>query len=125
MDDELSGIEKMVTFGGYSLPHVGDVTVEDSEIFQERLIPEATVAHRLNETKGGRIITIRGEIRDDPDYVLRLEELRVRADDVARALDLEDESAAINAKLGPVEAVWIVEDGLERPSYSVMFYETS
>jgi hypothetical protein len=44
---------------------------------------------------------------------------------VARALDLEDESATINVKLDSVEAVWIVEDGLERPSYSVTFYETS
>jgi hypothetical protein len=44
------------------------------------------------------------------------EELRVRADDTARSLDLEDESATINVKLGSGEAVWIVEDGLERPS---------
>ena len=50
----------------------------------------------------GRIITLTGQIRD-VDYVLRLEELRVRADDVARALDLEDGSAAINAKLGSTE----------------------
>ena len=115
----------MVTFEGYSLPHARDVTVQDSEVFQERLIPGALVGHRLDETKGGRIITVRGQIRDDPDYVLRIEELRGRADDVARALDLEDGSGAVNAKLGPVEAVWIVEDGLERPSYSVTFYETS
>jgi len=51
-----------------------------------------------------------------------VEELRVRADDVARALDLEDESATINVKLGSGEAVWIVEDGLEGPGYSVTFY---
>ena len=49
------------------------------------------------------------------------EELRVGADDTAGSLDLEDESATINVKLGSGEAVWIVEDGLEGPGYSVTF----
>jgi hypothetical protein len=66
-----------------------------------------------------------GQIRGDPDYVLRLEDLRVRADDVARSLDLEDGSATITAKLGPVEKTWTVEEGVERPFYSATFYETS
>jgi hypothetical protein len=83
------------------------------------------VGYRGDETAGGRTIRVSGEIRDDVDYVLRIEELRVRQDDVARALDLEDGSAAINAKLGSVEATWTVEDGVDRPSYSVTFYETS
>jgi hypothetical protein len=61
----------------------------------------------------------------DPDHVLRLEELRVRADDVARSLDLEDGSGTITAKLGPVEATWTVEEGVERLMYSATFYETS
>jgi len=36
--------------------------------------------------------------------VLRLEELRIRQGNMSRALDLEDGSASINAKLGNVEA---------------------
>ena len=35
-----------------------------------------------------------------------LEEMRVRQDDVAKALDLEDGSSTINAKMGTVEASW-------------------
>ena len=71
------------------------------------------------------MVTVSGQIRGDPDHVLRLEELRVRADDVARSLDLEDGSATIIAKLGPVEATWTVEEGVGRPTYSATFYETS
>jgi len=44
---------------------------------------------------------------------------------MARALDLEDGSAVINAKLGTVVVFWTVEDGLERPTDSATFYETS
>jgi hypothetical protein len=116
---------EMATFGGYPLFHVLNVQIQESRVINDRLIPSATVGHRTDQTAGGRVITVQGEIRDDPDYVLRLEELRVRADDVARDLDLEDGSATINAKLGPIEAVWTVEGDVERPSYSVTFYETS
>ena len=91
----------------------------------DRLIPGAKIGHRRDQTAGGRVINVAGEIRDDPDYVLRLEELRVRQDDVIRSLDLEDGSTAIDAKLGSIEAVWTVEDGVERPGYSATFYETS
>jgi len=114
-----------VTFGGYPLPHVLDVAVQDARILHDRVIPSANIAYRSDETAGGRTVTVTGEIHDDPDYVLRLDELRVRADDVARDLDLEDGSATINAKLGTIEATWTAEDGVERPSYSVTFYETS
>ena len=115
----------MVTFGGYALKNVSDITIQDARIIQDRVIPSATIGHRADETAGGCTITIIGQIRGDSDYVLRLEELRVRADDITRSLELEDGSTVINAKLGSVEAVWTVEDGLERPSYSVTFYETS
>ena len=115
----------MVTFGSYPLQHVSNVGVQDARVINERLIPSGTVGHRTDQTAGGRIVTVAGEIRNDPDYVLRLEELRVRQDDVSRVLDLEDGSASINAKLGSVEAVWTVEEGVERPSYSATFYETS
>jgi hypothetical protein len=71
------------------------------------------------------VITVSGQVRDDVDHVLRIEELRLRADDTARSLDLEDGSATITAKLGPVEATWTVEEGVERPMYSATFYETS
>jgi hypothetical protein len=91
----------------------------------DRLIPGAKIGHRRDQTAGGRTITVAGEIRDDPDYVLRLEELRVRQDDVARELDLEDGSATINAKLGTVEAAWDVERGLDRVAFHATFYETS
>jgi hypothetical protein len=115
----------MVVFGEYRLPHALQATVQDSRIIHDRLIPSASVGHRTDETAGGRIIMVSGEIRDDPDYVLRLEEMRVKADDTARTLDLEDGSAAINAKLGTIVASWTVEDGLERPTYAATFYETS
>jgi hypothetical protein len=36
-----------------------------------------------------------------------LEEMRVRQDGVAKALDLEDGSSTINAKTGKVEASWM------------------
>jgi len=114
-----------VTFGSYPLQHVSNVRVQETRVINERLIPGGTVGHRSDQTAGGRIVTVAGQIRNDPDYVLRLEELRVRQDDVSRALDLEDGSASINAKLGSVEAVWTVEEGVERPSYSATFYETS
>ena len=64
-----------------------------------------------------------GEIRDIY-YALRVEELRVRINDRAGSLNLEDGSSLINAKLGSVEAVWTVEDGLNRPTYAATFYET-
>ena len=115
----------MVTFGSYPLQHVSNVRVQETRVLNERLIPGATVGHRKDQTAGGRIVTVAGEIRNDPDYVLRLEELRVRQDDVARELDLEDGSASITAKLGPVEATWTVEEGVERSMYSAVFYETS
>lgn len=115
----------MVTFGGYPLAHVSDLDVQDTREINEYVIPAASLGHRSDQTEGGRVIRVGGQIRNDPDYMLRLEELRVRADDVARSLDLEDGSAVINAKLGTVEAVWTVEEGLARPSYSVTFYETS
>jgi hypothetical protein len=94
-------------------------------VTNERLIPGATIGHRKDQTAGGRVITVSGQIRDDVDYVLRLEELRIRADDTARSLDLEDESSSINAKLGTVEAQWHVQSGLDRIYYAATFYETS
>lgn len=114
----------MVTFGSYPLQHVSDVKVQETRVINDRFIPGGTVGHRTDQTAGGRIITVSGQIRDDPDYVLRLEELRVRADDVARPLDLEDDSSPISAKLGTVQAVWTVEDGVDAPTYSATFYET-
>jgi hypothetical protein len=116
----------MVTFGGYALQHVSAIQTVGSRIIHDRLVPSSkSFGCRSDETAGGRVITVSGQIRDDPDYVLRLEELRVRADDTARSLDLEDGSTAINAKLGTVDAVWTVEDGVDRPAYSATFYETS
>ena len=89
------------------------------------MISSANIGHRGDQTAGGRIITVLGEIRDDPDYPLRLEEMRVRADDTARSLDLMDGSEEINAKLGTVEATWTVERGIDCVSYHATFYETS
>jgi len=45
-------------------------------VINERLIPGGRVGQRSDQTAGGRIVTMAGEIRNDPDYVLRLEELR-------------------------------------------------
>jgi hypothetical protein len=115
----------MVMFDGYPLRHVSDVMVQDSRVIIDRLIPSAKIGYRGDGTAGGRTITVSGQIRDDVDYVLRLEEMRIRADDVARSLDLEDASATINAKLGTLEAAWNVEDGLKRVAYQATFYETS
>jgi hypothetical protein len=116
----------MVAFGGYPLQHVSGVQTVGSRTIHDRLVPSAKAfSSRTDETDGGRTITVSGQIRGDPDYVLRLEELRVRADDTARPLDLEDGSSVINAKLGTVDAVWTVEDGVDKPGYSATFYETS
>ena len=115
----------MVTFGSYPLRHVSSAKIRSTREINELFIPGAIVGHRSDQTDGGRVITVTGQIRADADYVLRLEELRVRADDTARSLDLEDGSSAFNAKLGSVEMVWTVEEGVERPSYSTTFYETS
>jgi hypothetical protein len=116
----------MVTFGGYPLAHISAVQTVGSRITHDRLVPSAkSFSHRCDETDGGRVITVSGQIRDDPDYVLRLEEIRVRADDTARPLDLEDGSTAINAKLGNVEATWDVERGVDRVAFQATFYETS
>jgi hypothetical protein len=108
------------------LKHVSDIQTVGSRITHDRLVPSAkSFSYRSDETGGGRVITVTGQIKGDSDYVLRLEELRVRADDVARDLDLEDGSAVINAKLGSVEAIWTLDEGLERPTYSATFHETS
>ena len=116
----------MVTFGGYRLQHVSAIQTVGSRIVHDRLVPSAkSFSYHSDETSGGRVVTVSGQIRGDPDHVLRLEELRVRADDTARILDLGDGSAAINAKLGTVDAVWTVEDGVDQPAYSATFYETS
>jgi hypothetical protein len=114
----------LVRFGEYILPHALVLGIQDSRVLVDHLIPSANLGYRGDETMGGRILTITGEIRD-PDYVLALEALRVRADDIARALDLQDGSALINAKLGTIEMTWMVERGLTRPSYQATFYETS
>jgi hypothetical protein len=113
----------MVRFDEYILPHALTRTVQESRVIVDRLIPSANIGYRGDETMGGRIITIGGEIRD-ADYALRIEELRRRADDVARSLDLEDGSAVINAKLGTIEITWTVDRGLTRPSYQATFFET-
>ena len=116
----------MVTFGGYTLQHVSAIQTVGSRILHDRLVPSAkSFGYRSDETAGGRVVTVSGQIRNDPDHVLRLEEIRARADDTARPLDLEDGCSTMNAKLGSVEAVWTVEEGVDRPSYSVTFYETS
>jgi hypothetical protein len=116
----------MVTFDGYPLQHVSAIQTVESRVIHDRLVPSAkNFSYRSDETAGGRVITILGQIRGDPDHVLRLEELRVRADDVARSLDLEDGSDAVTAKLGAIEVDWNVEDGLNRPTYAATFYETS
>ena len=102
---------------------------ENKRIIHDRLIPSAkTCSYRADETAGGRIITVTGEIRADPDYPLRLEELRVRQDDVARSLDLEDGSAVINAKMGALEYVLDVNGWFADKCYvpyTVTFHETS
>ena len=116
----------MVTFGGYPLRHVSAIQTVGSRIIHDRLVPSAkSFSYRSDETAGGRIITVSGQIRGDPDHVLRLEELRVRQDDVSRALDLEDGSTPVNAKLGTVEATWDVEHGVDRVAFQAAFYETS
>jgi len=114
----------LVRFGDYPLRHVLGVQVQESRVIHDRFIPSATVGYRADETVGGRILLVTGEIRD-VDYMLRIEDLRRRADDVARNLDLEDDSATINAKLGSVEASWNVADGLEYVAYRATFHETS
>ncbi len=119
------GVWDLVTFDGYALRSVRSAAVQGSRVIQDRVIPLALIGSRRDETSGGRIITVQGEIRGDANYVLRLEELRKRADDVARLLDLEDGSAVINAKLGSLEALWDAERGLTRVAYSATFYETS
>jgi len=70
----------------------------------DRLIPNASVGYRGDEAAGGRTIRVAGEIRDDADCVLRIEELRVRQDDAARMLELEGGSAAIKEKLGSLSS---------------------
>lgn len=116
----------MVMFGSYPLQHVSGIQTVGSRIIHDRLVPSSkTFGSRSDETDGGRTIAVQGEIRGDPDYVLRVEEMRIRADDKARMLDLEDGSAIINAKLGTVEAQWYVQKGLDTVSYSTTFYETS
>ena len=116
----------LATFGGYPLRNVGSIGIQESRVIHDRLIPSAKrLSYRSDETAGGRIVSVAGEIRDDVDYVLRLEELRIRADDVARSLDLEDGSPTINAKLGTIQAQWYVQSGLDRIFYAATFYETS
>ena len=95
----------MVRFGGYALRHVRMWQVQDSRVIHDRLIPNASVGYRGDETAGGRTIRVAGEIRHDSDHVLRTEGLRVRQDDVARTLDPEDR--------------------IDPPISSVTFYETS
>lgn len=114
-----------MTFGSCRLPNMSEVSIQDSRIIQKRVIPKATVRHRSGEPAGGRVIQVTGEIRNDPDYVLRIEELRVRADDIARDLDLEKGSATINAKLRTVEVTWTAERGADRAAYRAVLHETS
>jgi hypothetical protein len=111
-------------FGDYKLKAVLSFSVKKTRIYQRRLIPKAMIGDARDETAGGVVVTVQGEIRD-PDCVLRVEELRRRADDLARLLDLEDGSGTINAKLGTVDATWDVERGLDRVAYTATFYETS
>jgi hypothetical protein len=118
----------MARFGEFALPHTLDAIIQETRVIIDRLVPGAKVGYRRDETAGGRVITVRGEIRD-VDYALRLEELRVRQDDIARALDLEDGSAMINAKLGTIEhelalGSWF-NTGKSYIPYSATFYETS
>jgi len=115
----------MVTFDGYQFPHVLSVATESQRMIIDRSIPGASVGHRRDQASGGRIIRISGEIRRDANHALRIEEMRRRADDTARNLNLEDGSDPINAKLGTIVISWNVDDGTDSPCYSVTFYETS
>lgn len=114
----------MVTFDSYRLPHVLDISVQDSEILNERGIPGGPLPYRSDQTSGGRVIVISGEIRD-ASYALRIEELRVRINDLAGSLNLEDGSDVVTAKLCGVDVSWTVEEGVGRPTYSATFFETS
>jgi len=115
----------MVRFGGYKLQHVSDVKLSNARVIQERVIPTAQFGHRRDETADGQSIALTGEIRGDPDYVLRLEELRRRADNIPRELDLEDGSGPIIAKLGSITMIWDVERGVDRVIYTLNFYEAA
>ena len=114
----------MVTFDSYHLQRVQSISVQDSEVLNERGIPGGSIPYRSDQTLGGRVIVVSGEIRDAL-YALRIEELRVRINDESGSLDLEDGSDAVTAKLGALEVDWNVEDGLYRPTYAATFYETS
>jgi hypothetical protein len=113
----------MVMFDSYRLQNPQSVSIQDSEVLNERGIPGGSIPYRADQTRGGRVIIVSGEIRD-VYYALRVEELRVRINDESGSLDLEDGSDAVTAKLGAIEVDWNVEDGLDRPTYAATFYET-
>lgn len=52
-------------------------------------------------------------------------QMRDKVGDMVKALDLEDGSGTINAKLGTVEVAWTGVQGLECVGYQAAFYETS
>jgi hypothetical protein len=65
------------------------------------------------------------EVTNAHEEMVRPVSRRSRADDEARALDLEDGSAMINAKLGTIRASWKAETGVDHVAYQLDFYETS
>lgn len=113
----------MVTFDGYPLQNVLGVSTQDSEVITEQAIPWGSLPYRSARMPAGKVITVSGKIRSAL-YALLIEGLRVRINDVAGFLNLEDGTGVINAKLGGLDVTWAVEDGLERPTYAATFYET-
>ena len=56
-----------MTFGGYPLQHVSNVRVQETRVINKCLIPGGRVGHRADQAAGGRIVTVAGQIRNDPD----------------------------------------------------------
>ena len=94
----------MVTFAGLQIPHVQRVKDVQARVSHQRVIPHSSVGYVVDETSAGQTITVSGIIEEDTisDAALALEKFRVRADDIARDLDLEDGSALISCKLGTI-----------------------
>ena len=114
----------MVIIGGYVLLSVQTITTEDSRVTTDRPLYRGKKSHRSDQTAGGRIFRVQGIIKDDENYMHRIGELRVRADNVPRVLDLEDGIIVENAKFGTLSFEWTVENGLDYFTYSAEFHET-
>jgi len=95
----------MVTFDGFTFPHVLDIQMTSAHEEIDRVIPMANVSYRADRAELGRTVKLTGEIRETNMDTVRaaIDAIRALVDGIVRSLDLEDGTTPFNALLADPE----------------------